>query len=153
MVDIIKARDITIRCMDDDVKCAKNVYGHCCVKIEDITSDMVFLPYWNEKSCSYIPENFCKGLAAKYLFSEADRQNLFTNFKCVRYRCGHIRMRSDMNHRMCVLAHLDKMAKVDLEECEDMCSDCDNTNIQKARKGETVWHSLLSFFKRLRRRS
>lgn len=123
MKTYIRASDVTIREMSGR-KCDKIYSGQCPIQKGSISRDMIDLPYFDSDGY-YIPEDFCKGLAAKYLFSESDRQKLFTGFKCVKHKCGHIRMHSGMNHRMCVLGHLDEIVEVELEEYDGPCIDCE----------------------------
>lgn len=120
----IQASEVVIRKMSGR-KCDKMHSGLCPIMKDQITKEMIDLPYWDDSGV-YIPEDFCRGLAAKYLFSEFEREQLFAGFKCVRYKCGHIRMRSDMNHRMCILAHLNELVEVELTESADLCTNCEN---------------------------
>lgn len=74
----------------------------------------------------YIPENFCRVLAALYLYSPEKKKELFSDsgWRCVEYKCGHIRMLNDCNHRMCVLAHLGESIEVGYTETDCYCSEC-----------------------------
>lgn len=138
MTQIIRASQVRIRDFSCDSKCSVRHCGACLVKKEDITKEMRNLPAYYESGPylgAYIPENFCRGLAAKYLFPEPE-ETLFSRFKCVQYACGHIELQSDGNHRMCVLQKLDQLIEVEMKQYDGVCTDCETKMHKKAAEEE-----------------
>ncbi len=122
---IISAKEVSIRKFNDG-KCNLVYNGECIFDRFPknlITKEDADLPYFDG---TYIPENFCKGLAAKYLYSSEQKKQLFSGdgWRCVEYKCGHIRMSSDCNHRMCVLAHLGELIEVEYKKSDSYCTEC-----------------------------
>ena len=123
--EMVDARDVIVRKMSGR-KCQYAKSGQCPVIRDLITSDMIDLPYYRTDHLygCYISENFCKSLAAKYLFdSECELFNPH-EMQCYRYTCGHYKKRSDGHHRMCVLKHLGVSVPAMITDVEYPCSAC-----------------------------
>lgn len=73
---IISAKEVSIRKFNDG-KCNLVYNGECIFDRFPknlITKEDADLPFFDG---TYIPENFCKGLAAKYLYSSEQKNNCF----------------------------------------------------------------------------
>lgn len=120
--EMVDARDVIVREMSGR-KCQYVKSDQCPVVRELITRDMIDWSYLDSHGC-YIAENFCKVLAAKYLFDpECDLFGPF-EMRCYRYACGHYEKRSDGHHRMCVLKHLGESVPAMITDVEGLCSAC-----------------------------
>lgn len=126
----ICASSVTIREFDEYDKCLKVLSGSCPLECDPqvpITEDDLNVIKWcGREICD--ANCYCRNLAAKYMFLEEKRKELFSPSKlhCVEYKCGHIRMLGDGNHRMCVLAHLGETISVTYHVYDAPCLDCKN---------------------------
>ncbi len=117
----IEANKVTIRQMSGR-KCHKVYSGDCKIVRDQITPQMLDIPEIDENGF-YNPDDFCRGLAAKYLYCED--KSIFRSLKCTQYSCGHIYMQGDGNHRMCILKHLGESIEVEIEYYDSPCSECE----------------------------
>ncbi len=129
-LETINASEVVVRKFSGR-KCNLENTKNCPIKKDNISPDMLELVYKDDNYC-YIPENFCLGLAAKYLFKKD--QTLFNprTLRCIKYSCGHIFKSSDGNHRMCILKHLNEKVEVEMIIINSLCPNCKDALIPKS---------------------
>lgn len=121
-LETISAKKVIVRNFSGR-KCELYNTNQCPVQKYHIQPSMVDLDYIDDEYC-YIPENFCLGLAAKYLYKQ--NQDLFNPqiLRCIKYSCGHIFKSGDGNHRMCVLKQLNEEIVVEMIVEDSLCPNC-----------------------------